>query len=200
MTEAFEKVIQETLEVRPMRLLAYCLMSNHWHMLLGPEHDGDLARFMQRLTITHVRRWVEYHQDQGNGHVYQGRYKSFPVQSDEHYLSVARYIERNALRAQLVQRAEEWRYGSLWRREQGTARQQAILSSWPVEMPRDWVPFVNEAQSEAEVEALRSCVRRGSPFGSHDWVVQVAASLGLQSTLRGRGRPHKQPPRWGRTT
>ena len=85
--EAFERVIEETLALRPMRLCAYCLMPNHWHLVLWPRHDGELAAFMQRLTITHVRRWLEHRHRVGMGHIYQGRYKSFPVQSDVHYLT-----------------------------------------------------------------------------------------------------------------
>ena len=102
--EAFERVLKETLEEAPMRVCAYCLMPSHWHILLWPERDGDLARFMQRLTITHVQRWQENRHDVGLGHVYQGRYKSFPLEEDEHFLAVARYVERNALRANLVVR------------------------------------------------------------------------------------------------
>lgn len=96
---AFERVLEQTLEVRPMRVCAYCVMPTHWHLVLWPRDDGDLARFMQWLTITHVRRWVEHRHEVGMGHVYQGRYKSFPVQGDGHFLAVARYVERNALRA-----------------------------------------------------------------------------------------------------
>ena len=102
--EAFERVLKETLEEAPMRVCAYCLMPGHWHILLWPERDGDLAGFMQRLTITHVQRWQESRHYVGLGHVYQGRYKSFPLEEDEHFLAVARYVERNALRANLVVR------------------------------------------------------------------------------------------------
>ena len=102
--QAFERVLQDTLKLAPMRICAYCLMSNHWHFLLWPEHDRDLAAFMQRLTITHVRRWQESRRYVGLGHVYQGRYKSFPVEEDDHFLAVARYVERNPLRANLVLR------------------------------------------------------------------------------------------------
>ena len=101
---AFEQVVHDTLQVAPMRICAYSAMPSHWHFLLWPEHDGDLAAFMQRLTITHVRRWQENRRYVGLGHVYQGRYKSFPVEEDEHFLAVARYVERNALRANLVSR------------------------------------------------------------------------------------------------
>src|SRR5271157_5754969 len=114
--QAFEQVLRDTLDQSPMRICAYAVMPNHWHLLLWPECDGELTAFMQRLTITHVRRWQEHRGYAGLGHVYQGRYKSFPVESDEHFWVVARYVERNALRANLVLRAEEWRWSSLWQR------------------------------------------------------------------------------------
>ena len=97
--QAFEQVLRDTLDQSPMLICAYAVMPNHWHLLLWPECDGELAAFMQRLTITHVRRWQEHRGYAGLGHVYQGRYKSFPVESDEHFRVVARYVERNALRA-----------------------------------------------------------------------------------------------------
>ncbi|MCE9554667.1 MAG: transposase [Planctomycetes bacterium] len=97
--EAFERVIAETLEKRPMRILSYCLMPNHWHFVLWPEKEGDLGRFMQRLTVTHVTRWQKNYHCVGFGHAYQGRFKSFPVQADNYFYQVVRYVERNALRA-----------------------------------------------------------------------------------------------------
>ncbi len=99
---AFERVMEETLEIQPMRICAYCLMPNHWHLVLWPQNDGDLAAFMQRLTNTHVQRWQQHKQLVGTGHVYQARYKSFPVETDEYFYQVLRYVERNALRANLV--------------------------------------------------------------------------------------------------
>ncbi len=96
--QAFEQILEETLDESPMRICAYTVMPSHWHLLLWPKRDGELATFMQRLTITHVRRWQLSRGYEGLGHVYQGRYKSFPVQSDEHFWVVARYVERNALR------------------------------------------------------------------------------------------------------
>ena len=157
-----------------MRVLAYCLMPNHWHLLLWPQRDGELAAFMQRLTITHVRRWQEHRGFAGLGHVYQGRYKSFPVQSDEHFLLVARYVERNALRANFVLQAEEWRWSSLWRREHGTADAQSLLTAWPVDRPANWTAWVNQAESEQELESLRKSVERGRPFGAPQWQKRIA--------------------------
>src|SRR5215469_5287039 len=103
---AFERVMAQTLRLKPMRLLAYCLMPNHWHLVLWPEKNGQLAAFMQHLSVTHVTRWQEHFHRVGQGHVYQGRYKSFPVETNEHFLSLCRYVERNAVRAGLVERAE----------------------------------------------------------------------------------------------
>jgi hypothetical protein len=91
--------------LRRMRILAYCLMPNHWHFVLWPYDDGDLAAFMHRLTTTHVRRWHLHRHSVGAGHLYQGTFKSFPVQSDAHLLTVCRYVERNPVRARLVDRA-----------------------------------------------------------------------------------------------
>ena len=100
--EAFEKALTETQARFRCRVLGYCLMPNHWHLLLWPRRDGELSEFMRLLTVTHVQRWHAHRQTAGTGPVYQGRFRSFPVQSDEHFLTVARYVEGNALRAKLA--------------------------------------------------------------------------------------------------
>jgi putative transposase len=192
--EAFEGLWEETAESRPMRICAYCLMPNHWHFVLWPERDGDLAAFLQQLSTKHVRRWQLHRGRVGSGHVYQGRYKSFPVEAEDYFYQVARYVERNALRAGLVERAEAWRWSSLWRRLAGTSEQQRLLSVWPVPYPRDWSKFVTAPQTEAEVDAIRRCVVRGQPFGGAEWVQRTAKQLGLESTLRAPHRPRKAQP------
>ena len=164
-------------------------MPTHWHLVLWPERDGELGAFMQKLSVTHVRNWQEHRRQVGLGHVYQGRYKSFPVESDEYLYQVLRYVERNALRANLVQQAEQWRWSSLWRRLHGNSAQQSMLSAWPLPLPRTWRTIVNKPQTEAEVEAIRRSVTRGQPYGSEAWVQATARDLGLSSTLRRRGRP-----------
>ena len=188
---AFERVIQETLEKRPMRIMSYCLMKNHWHFVLWPENDGDLARFMQRLTVTHVTRWQKYYNMVGFGHVYQGRFKSFPVETDAYFYQVNRYAERNALRANLVKRAEDWPWGSAWIQKFGTAEHRAMISDWPLPRPRKWLQYVNEPATESELTALRQSCVRGTPYGSSDWVEKTAIKLGLEATLRSPGRPKK---------
>ena len=163
--------MRETTERFKLRLLAYCLMPNHWHMVLWPREDGDLGRFMQRLTTTHVRRWRLHRGSVGEGHLYQGTYKSFPIQQDEHFLTVCRYVERNALRANLAKQAQDWRWSSLGVREmtqaQAERENKPILTDWPVERPRQWLRLVNEPQSKAEmgrvtsIGAARASFRRG---------------------------------------
>jgi putative transposase len=190
--EAFERVLEQTLESAPLRICAYCLMPNHWHFVVWPRGARDMATFMQKLTITHARRWQEHHKVVGEGHVYQSRYKSFPVETDEYFYQVVRYVERNALRAGLVERAEAWRWSSLWRRVSGSREQRAILHDWPLPEPRDWVKLVNRPETQAELDAMRRCVLRSQPLGSQSWVEKTARALGLESTLRPRGRPRRR--------
>jgi len=190
---AFERVMVETLAKKPMRILGYLIMPNHWHLVLWPEHDGDLAQFMHRLTVSHVRRWHLHRKTVGCGHLYQGTYKSFPVESDEHLLTVLGYVERNALRAGLVERAEDWRWSSLWRwRHPDVTDDVPPLTKWPVERPRQWLFQVNRRQADGELETVRTSLQRGRPFGSTIWQQMTAKQLGLESTLRPRGRPRKR--------
>jgi putative transposase len=193
---ALERIIDETLRSRPMRICAYCLMPNHWHFVLWPERDDDLSAFMQQMTNTHVKRWKEHYHETGLGHLYQGRFKSFPVQTEEYFYQVVRYVERNALRAQLVQQAEEWRWSSLSGRIRNgepslPMLSHSILGDWPLPRPADWLSIVNTPQTEGELAALRRCVNRGCPFGAPDWAVTTASQLGLDSAMRQRGRPKK---------
>jgi len=192
---AFERILGEALEHVPgLRLLAYCLMPNHWHLVVWPRRDGELSDFGHWLTLTHTQRWHAHYRDVGTGHLYQGRLNSFPVGQDEPFLRLCRYVERNAVRAGLVQRAEAWRWGSLWHRQQESESAQRLLSDWPVARPAAWVRQVNRPQTEGELEALRRSVQRGQPYGNEVWTKRVAQRLGLESTLRPRGRPHKQLP------
>jgi putative transposase len=188
---AFERALAQAVARYEMRLLTYCLMPNHFHLLLWPREDGDLSRFMRWLTMTHTQRWHAHHGTAGMGHLYQGRFKSFPVQSDEPFLTICRYVERNALRAGLVERAEDWRWGSLWSRRAKGAAERPALTRWPIDRPRDWTVRVNRPFGPAEEEAVRRSIERGQPFGSVPWQTEVAARLGLESALRPRGRPRK---------
>ncbi|MBM3892481.1 MAG: hypothetical protein FJ388_25470 [Verrucomicrobia bacterium] len=189
---AFERILEQAAERVAMRVLAYCLMPNHWHLVLWPREDGDLSRFVGWASLTHTQRWHAHRRSEGTGHVYQGRFKSFLVESDEHLWSVCRYVERNALRAGLCQRAEQWRWSSLWRLVCGDDEARKLLSAWPVDRPRDWVAWVNRVETEKELEALRRCASRGQPFGSEPWAKRMTRRFGLESLFRPRGRPKRQ--------
>ncbi len=195
--QAFEAILEQAVQRTAMRVLAYCLMPNHWHMVLRPRRDGDLSKFVGWLTLTHTQRWHAHRHTTGEGHVYQGRYKSFLVHGESHLATVCRYVERNAKRAGLPSpraRAESWRWSSLWRWKHGNAEQKRLLSPWPTpggRRPRGWLALVNQPQTSAELEALRIAANRCSPYGSRAWRDRMIRKHGLETTVRPRGRPKK---------
>ena len=184
---AFEQVMAEAIERVDMRICGYCIMSNHWHMLLWPHYDGDLSEFMRWLTLTHTQRYHASHGTLGIGHLYQGRFKSFPVQEDVHYLTVLRYIEANPLRAGLVEDAGDWEWSSLAVREGADSFFE--LSDGPVELPGRWVRLVNAADKSRNLEGLDNSMNRGAPFGDSKWQSLTAGKMKLESTMRPIGRP-----------
>lgn len=192
---AFEQVLEEACERMPLRILGYTLMGNHWHFVVWPKRgqDEQVSDFFRWLTMTHSQRWHAHHDTAGMGHVYQGRFKSFPIASDEHLLTVLRYVERNPLRAGLVARAEDWRWGSLYRRAHGTPDERRLLADLPVALGSRWIEHVNATQTEAEVDSIRRSINRGQPFGGEAWTAKVTRQLQLEHTFRPRGRPKKQP-------
>ncbi len=190
---AFERVLAEAHQRVPLRILGYTVMSNHWHFVVWPrqgQHE-QVSEFFRWLTVTHSQRWHAHHGTAGMGHVYQGRFKSFPIAADEYLLTVLRYVERNPLRAGLVEAAEDWRWGSLYRRVRGTEEERSLLAECPVPLGRLWVEHVNKPQTEAELAAIRCSLVRGQPFGGDEWAAKVARQLGLEHTFRPRGRPKK---------
>jgi len=154
-------------------------MPNHWHFVVWPERDGDPPAFMQQVINTYMKRWKEHRHEIGYGHLYPGRYKCFPVETEDYFYQVVRYVERNALRANLVERAESWRWSSL-RRVEREDPAFPTLTTWPLPRPTDWLQLVNQPQSEAQVAALRCCVNRARHFGDPDWVTDTAERLGLE--------------------
>jgi putative transposase len=187
--DAFEQILGEGLERYDVQLFCYQLMPNHWHLVLRPTQDGEMSRFLRWVTATHTMRYHAHYHTSGTGHVYQGRFKSFPIQDDAHFLTVCRYVERNALRAELTTRAEDWRWGSLWRWKQSVEPIPALLSPWPIPRSPNWVARVNAALPDRELSALRRSAQRGSPFGDTAWIEASAQRLGLTPTINPRGRP-----------
>lgn len=189
--EAFERVLLEAVDRLKTRLLAYCVMPNHWHLLVWPRKNDELSRFVGWLTLTHTQRWHAHRRSAGSGHVYQGRFKSFPVAEDEHFYTVARYVERNPLRAKLVAGAEAWRWGSLYRWLRGWQEDRTLLSAWPLARKPGWVEHVNAPLTDSELLAVRTSIDRSRPLGGQAWSRRTIRQLGLEITLRSRGRPRK---------
>lgn len=245
---AFLRILALGCERIDMRLLAWCMMPNHFHLVLWPLRDGDLARWMQWVTTCHVRRYHRHYK--GSGHVWQGRYKAFVAQDTSYLLTMLRYVERNPVRAGLAARAEEWPWSSARFAGSGLAGSGSISAGglaemvpdpmgggdtgssmgsgtfsrilprekepdpydpydplgylpcrpleayWvagPVPRPKSWLGFVNRTDREKDLKLIRASVNRGTPLGEPDWQQKLAARLGLESTLRPRGRPSKEP-------
>lgn len=183
---AFVDLMTEAGERHPVKMLAWCLMPNHFHLLVSPERADDLSRWMQWFMTSHVRRYHSFHKS--SGHIWQGRYKSFIVQDDGHLLTVVRYIESNPVRSQLVSSARDWNWSSLRTRTRIT---EPFTTKLPIELPSDWPGYVDQPLTMGELERIQTSMQRQTPFGSPPWQIRICRELGLESTLKPKGRPRK---------
>ena len=187
----FEHLLEEGVTDTGMRILAYCVMPNHFHLILYPHLDGEMGDFMRWLTTTHVRQRRVQTKSIGTGHLYQGTYKSFPVETDRYLQTLIRYVEQNPLRARLVKRAEDWQWSSVWRREKGSAKQRELLAPLPTELPPDYLEWVNTGLTKDTLSSIRNSVNKGKPYGSDAWTDAMVEKFGLESTTRKPGRPRR---------
>jgi putative transposase len=187
----FLDILEEATEIVPMRILSFCLMPNHWHLVLYPKNEGNLSRFMHWVTLTHTRRYHTKTKTIGYGHMYQGRYKSIPVERDRYFWALVRYVERNAKRAGLVKNAEDWKWSSIHIRLKGTEAQKKLLSPWPVEEPNNYRTWIIQSEPIVEIENIRYAIQRNRPYGSEQWVDKTVKKFGLESTIRNPWRPKK---------
>jgi len=184
--EDFIHLMKAAQERVPIELLAWCLMPNHVHLVVRPRENGDLARWMHWLLTSHVQRHrVRY---DTTGRIWQGRYKAFHVQADRYLMTVLRYVERNPVRAGLVRHAVEWNWSSARERCSDSAP-HGLLAPSPVPLPSPWLDWVDAPLTEAELAAIRACVKRDRPLGDPAWTRSVAERLELLGTLAPRGRP-----------
>ena len=191
MYQDFEYLLNEMHEQFDMRILAYVLMPNHWHLLLYPQKDGDIGKALQWLGTAHTRRYHAQTETVGGGHLYQGRYKSFIVESDQHLLTVLKYIERNPVRARLARQAENWRWSSAHRRLSGTSKERNLLAESPVDLPRNYRSWLNVPEPSEELTAIRESIRKGIPYGRESWRSRMVERHKLEHTLREPGRPRQ---------
>jgi putative transposase len=187
----FVELLRQETETRDVRLLAYCLLPDHFHIVLWPRKDGDLSRWMQWLSTSHVRRY--HSQYQTSGHVWSGRFRAFPIQADEHLLTVLRYVEQNPVRLKKLKlrKPERWSWSSVGRELAGLER--PAIEPGPVARGRNWLKSVQQPLTAEELAMVRHSVVRGTPFGDARWQQRIVAKLGLESTMRPRGRPRKTP-------
>jgi len=186
---AFIEVLTEGLTRFEVLLLALCVMPNHFHLVLVPRTDDALSRFMAWATTTHALRWRRACETSGQGAVYQGRFKSIPVQNDVHLMVLLWYVERNARRANLVTRAEDWPWSSA--SGQGGNCSGLPLAPWPILRPDNWLELVNSGEPPSGIDEIRLAIRKGRPFGEEQWQRETAIRLGLEHTLRDPGRPRR---------
>jgi putative transposase len=144
-------------------VFSYNLLPNHFHLLLRQREPGAISAYMHRVSCRSACHLRHTTASIGMGHVFQRRFWSVVVTDERHYLTVARYVEANALRAGLVQRAEDWPWGSLWER---VTKGRAVLAPSPVPLPDVWTEIVNEAQDPRELKALRDPTGRGHHCGA----------------------------------
>jgi putative transposase len=185
---AFLWLLAESFDEFEVPVLAACVMPNHLHLVMRPRRDGDLALWAHWLFTTHARRYHKKYET--SGRVWQGRFKASVVQAESHLQILLRYVERNALGARLVSRAEDWEWGSLRWRLRGSG--PITLAPSPVPLPRDWSAYVNEPQTAAELEKVRTAIARQAPIGNETWQQDIARAFGLEQTLAPRGRPRKK--------
>jgi putative transposase len=187
---AFLKTLARAKQIVPVEVLGFCLMPDHWHLVVRTRREGDLSRFMLRVMTAHVRRHAARLRNQPDRQLYQGRFKNFPVAKDRHLPLLLRYIESNAQRAKLVRAPQAWPWSSLRQRLNGDPLD--LLDAWPVDRPRNWTALVARPLSEQVVQMLQTCIRRGRPLGSPEWVKRTVKRLGLEFTVRPQGRPRKK--------
>ena len=187
----FLQLLYEATDARKVRLLAYCLLPNHFHLVLWPRKDGDLSHWMQWLTTSHVRRYHrQYHT---SGHIWEGRFRAFPIQPDEHLLTVLRYVEQNPVRLEdlRLRKPERWPWSSVGKMMAGVDRPK--IEPGPVVRGRNWLQAVQRPLTAEELALVRHSVVRGAPFGDPKWQQRMVLKLGIESTMRPRGRPRKTP-------
>jgi putative transposase len=185
--DLFLSILAQGREKAAVRILGYSLMPTHWRLVVFPVGDGDLSKFMSWVGNTHVRRWHAAHRSAGGGHIYQSRYRSFPIQQGAPLLEVIQYVESEAARADLSPRAERWMGSSAYLRTKPAAAK--ILSNEHLVFPPNWRSMLNRDMDDETTKVIELCLMRGRPYGSADWVNETVKRLGLESSMRDPWRP-----------
>jgi putative transposase len=195
--EAFLAALADLKERKPFELYGYCLLNNHFHLLIRPT-GAAISRIMQSLLVSHTQRYHKHYRS--GGHVWQGRFKSPVIQNDEHLLTVLRYIEANPLRARLVKRGEDYPWSSY--RVHGLGESNPLvdplisyqeISPYAGVRQAKWADRIHRPIEDETLQAIRRSATAGLPYGDQAWVKRLAKKLDLDLSIRPRGRPRKEP-------
>lgn len=192
--ELFCEILADALRRFPVRLLAYSVMPNHWHLVVWPLDDDSLSPFMQWLTAIHAMQWRKDKGSHGRGAVYQSRFKAIAVQRDRHFIRLCRYVERNAVRARLVPRATEWPWSSVSPLASGAGRPS--LTPWPVGRPANWIDLLDAPEPPRALREIRMAIRKGRHYGLAAWRLETAEKLRWRNGWRQPGKPVACDPAW----
>jgi len=188
----FIDLLASASERLPVKVWGYCLMPNHWHVVIEVLRMADLSKWVHGICNRHVRQFHRHNPRLGGGHIYQGRYKSFPIQDESYLYNVLCYVEANPLRAKLVSRAQDWPWSSLSRAKVYDGLVEVArpkLAPW--DRGEHWHETVNQPLSHASLDSMRQSVARGTPQGQPQWIADLTTKHGLEPTVRARGRPRK---------
>ena len=154
------KTLREALEIFPLKIHAFCVMPNHWHMLASSPSGPTFTKAMQWLGATHAIRWRKRADSVGKGAVYQSRYRCHRVKPNQVFWIVARYIERNPVRAGLTESPYSWEWSSA-----GQKNGLSIpINEWPLAKPEKWEEFLRRGGNPVEEAKVREALTRGFPL------------------------------------
>src|ERR1051326_461122 len=178
----FLHAVADTASRVAMRILAYCIMRNHFHFVVWPYEGADLSKFMHLLMCIHIRRYLRHYPPVSPGHLYQDRYTNVIVEPGASVLQVNRYVEANALTAGIVERAEDYPWTSA--SPEALADDRPVLAEWPIERPSNWSMLLNLLTAATERQRIQRCASRGAPYGSPTWTESIVKALNLEHTVR----------------
>jgi putative transposase len=184
--DAFENLMATGQRRTPLPLLAYCLMPNHWHMVVQPALDHQLREFVGWVTTMHARRIHRCRATIGAGAVYKGRYHAVPVDSERYFYQVIQYVELNPVKPGLASRPDEWRWSSASRARHHNG---IVLAEWPLPRPAGWIDQLNAGCPTRDLEFIRTCVFDRQPISNRyvsvaDLAVPTPIGVADLSTMR----------------
>ena len=181
------KLLKQYAQEHEVEVLAYCLMTNHIHLILKPSTENGLQKVLKPLHM----RYSQYINKKKNwsGHLWQGRYFSSAL--DEQYTYHAfRYVENNPVRAKMVSSAVDYRYSSA--AYHCGLVENTLISDYDIGVHQtQYLEYLDQALDQNHVDILRRNVNKGLPCGSDDFVTNLGKILGRDLSYKHIGRPKK---------